>query len=536
MSVEVGGRASKLGDTYERRFATKLALQMLSGQFAWLRWEPVDANADGVDLEVQLVQAGRRGYQLKRQNASKGRWTVAELHAEKVLDYARRFLEEDPRAEFAFISSDPVIHLKDLSERARRDPESVATFLSAHVNSSVPRAEAYRDLLERWGLTDSESDHAIAFGLIKRMYFGVVLRDELAEPDLVCLAAGQLTGDPENAIAVLGKYLDDHIGQRLYPERVQAHLVERGHDPTDLAKSPRLVTSVSSLSDAFLTSLGEKLIGGSMIERAEVTDLVARLGAETPPRLVLVHGRAGCGKSAALHQLCTELRANAIPCLPLQLHVHRPAGTPYQFGTRDLGLPGSPANTLRSLAADRHAVLLLDQIDALRLTSQHSHAAWDSCVRIIAEALAVPAMTVVVACRSFDLDNDPNIQLWRDALRKKLGGSVETLTLGAFSATQVQDAIAHQGISPHELTVRTRELLRHPNTLALWCRLAKRGQPVHEFATATELMRTFVRSSKRDAAISHHVQDAEVQTVLDTLVAHMESSGSLSVAESVIAG
>ena len=52
MGVEPGGRASKLGDTYERLWAVRHALLVIEGGYRSLTWEPIGQDEIGVDIWV----------------------------------------------------------------------------------------------------------------------------------------------------------------------------------------------------------------------------------------------------------------------------------------------------------------------------------------------------------------------------------------------------------------------------------------------------------------------------------------------------
>lgn len=537
MSVEVGGRAGKLGDSFERRWAIKYALLMLAGQIRRLRWEPVGSGAAGVDLEIECSDGAIEGHQLKRQNRSDGRWTVADLDREGVLQTARAFLQRYSSGRFCFVSSDPAIHLKDIADRIGRDPESVDLFLQEHIGTNANRKKAYSALLRRWNLNpEVAGDNQEAFELLLRLRFELVDRGEGFRRELVHLAALQLTGDPEVAIAVVGQYLEDRLGQNVYPDELLAFLKSKGYSPRDISREPGLAATVAALRDRFLARLRARLIRGAVLCRGEGTKLLERVQGELPPRLVLIHGRAGCGKSAFLYQLCDRLTGLGVPCLPWQFHLNRPSGSsPYRFGRDILELPSSPAHSLEGLAAGRQAVLMLDQIDALRLTTAHSHAAWECCARIVEEALVTPSVTVVVACRTFDLENDLNIRKWRETVTQRLKEECEEVHLGDLDEASVASVTQSFGVEFSSLSPRTRRLLCHPMTLSMWCDLASRGQVTHEFGTATELRRTYLRDCRKEACTEHGVSEDEVGWVVETLVRRMEGTGKLDAPEAVVA-
>ena len=84
MGMELGGRASKLGDTYERLWAVRHALMVIDGRRQSLLWEPIGEDENGIDLWITANDGHRHGHQLKRQNRSKEYWSIADLREQGV--------------------------------------------------------------------------------------------------------------------------------------------------------------------------------------------------------------------------------------------------------------------------------------------------------------------------------------------------------------------------------------------------------------------------------------------------------------------
>jgi len=129
--MELGGRASKLGNTYERLYAIKMALHVMAGRLRSLIWEPRGDNENAIDVQVTDSDSQRINCQLKRQNQSKEIWSVAELRREGILQYARDLLERDPSATYRFVSSCGVRFLRDISEQSHRADDPVASVISS---------------------------------------------------------------------------------------------------------------------------------------------------------------------------------------------------------------------------------------------------------------------------------------------------------------------------------------------------------------------------------------------------------------------
>ena len=534
--MESGGRAAKLGNSYERRWAVHQALLVIAGRSQSLLWEPLGLDENGVDLWVTASDGHKTGYQLKRQNRSKEYWSVADLRAEGVLQYAFEQLVRDIDARYVFVSSCGVRHLRDLAEQSRRANNDATVFFRDLVCTNKDRQKSFHELLSAWGLNpDLTADRKRAFHLLQRMEFWAQERAR-CEREQVEFAAGLLLdGIPAKAVSSIGDFLDDNLGNDLHADELRAELEKRGFQFRNLAGDPSLPSAIDHLQERFDAAIADNLIAGVPIPRPEVADLATRIKGPESPRMIFVHGQAGSGKTVVVHQLFKTLRSSGVPCLPIQLHVRRPAGTPRSFAQSKLGLPASPATSLRGLAGDRHAVLLLDQLDALRLTSIHSHEAWEACAALIAEALTDPRTTVVVACRTFDLENDPNIAAWKKRFHDQSSNPAVDLTVGDLPEQAVSDLLDQHATSYASLPDRQRKLLRQPASLALWWDLASAGQTPIQFTNATQLMREVLKLRRIEAARDHSASTEDLNQVITKLVIYMESRGRLDAPESLVA-
>lgn len=70
-----------------------------------------------------------------------------------------------------------------------------------------------------------------------------------------------------------------------------------------------------------------------------------------------------------------KLKAEQVPYLALKLDKRPPEKSARQYGVDILDLPESPVLCLSQIAAGGLCVLILDQLDAIRWTSQHNRTA-----------------------------------------------------------------------------------------------------------------------------------------------------------------
>lgn len=533
--MERGGRASKLGDTYERLWAVRHALLVVEGQSQSLLWEPLGEDENGIDLWIETTDGRRIGHQLKRQNRSKEYWSIADLREEGVLQHARGQLERRTDTEYRFVSSCGVRYLRDLAEQSHRADDDPDVFYRDLVCKNKKREKGFEELMLAWDLDpEATADVTRAFRLLQRMEFLVQERSKWERKQVEFAAGLVMDGTPATAVAAIGDLLDANLGRTLHADELRRRLEKRGFPFRNLAGDPALPAAIKQLQDRFDAAIADNLIADVPIPRPETVELTTYITGSHPPRLIFVHGQAGSGKSVVVQQVFKALDAAGVPCLPIQLHVRRPEGTPRSFAQSKLGLPASPALSLRGLAGSRHAVLLLDQLDALRLTSIHSSQAWEACAAIIDEAIADPCTTVIVACRTFDLENDPNIAAWKRRLQGQPSNLAVELKIGDLPEHAVADLLDQHATKFASLPDRQRKLLRQPASLALWWNLATAGRAPSQFTNATQLMREVLKLRRIEASRDHDVSVSELNYVITQLVNFMESQGRLDAPESLV--
>lgn len=530
MGIEGGGRAAALGHLYERRYAVRLALYVVQGRCACMHWQPAGPDEPGVDIWTDDKNGRRTYYQLKRQNRDKTHWSISDL--KDVLRAAKAQLERRPGSRFIFVSTIPVQYLRTLAEQSERSNDDVDQFTKDVIGGDSAH-KGWADLLQVWGLNPaSGSDLARAFRLLQRLEFetfeahGHRTNSEF-EAELI------FSGTPSGTVKALGGLLEATVGNTIHADELLSALRKEGIQRRDLSDDPNVAAAIQRLQDAFFDGATAELIGGEAIERDEIDAVAAMIHADRPPGLVLLHGSHGCGKTIALCQIAERLRTSGTPFLPIQLHIKRPEAVPHTYGREVLGLPGSPVHSLRAVAAGRHAVLILDQLDALRQTSQHSEAVWEHCKEVIEDAKRDANMTVLIACRTFDMQNDPQIKAWRKGERPG-GDSVREIELGLLPPEKVSAVLARRNMDSSRLLQRQRDLLARPSTLAIWEQLCANGVAPDSFASEHELLDKLRESSFDRACREHDLARDAVVSAVGELVACMTKTGRTAVRASLL--
>lgn len=525
MGFEPGGRADKLGNRYEGRWLAKQLLRLLDEEIQAVTVEAVGEDEDGVDLWVVLKDGRRQAQQCKARNADRESWSVSELRTRGILARLRSQLDRAPDVEYVLVSAIGATNLRDICDSARNSPGPDQFFASQVFSGGKARRGEVEQFCRALDLDwTTEHDRRIAHDYLRRTRFEHQGDDDNSWRDLLTRARHLLTGQPESVVAALCAYAEnrDQLGRAIYADALWKYLESQDVYARKLAHDGRISAAIERLQREFDLSIRPLLIGGSLIHRDE-TDRCAEAIKSEP--VVVVHGGAGCGKSGVLFELIGKLRGGNTPFLALRLDRRVPRRTAAQYGD-DIGLPESPVHCLVALAGERQSVLVLDQLDAIRWTSTHSAEAMDVCRELLDEARSFRRqgkdIKVVLACRTFDLQNDPQI-------RGLVGDRQAKVEVGPLSEGLVRSIV---GPSYAELGARQRKVLANVQNLSMWTEMWKE-EATPSFHSATELMKRFWAFRQRQIE-NEGIASADTQALLERLVRWMDERGAVSAPDRVV--
>lgn len=510
-----GGPADKAGNSYERRWTVFAMLDVLSGDAQALRIEvPGD---EGVGSEFRLTVGGvAEWHQAKRQRAA-GAWTLNTLISEGVLSPWQAALGRGERC--AFVCSTGADELRELADRAS-GAESWAEFDSAFLSSNKQRA-GFERLRRAWpNMTDQ-----MIFAALKRVTVRSIGEPELADwinDRLRTLVTG---AEPLTTAAVLAQLVDDSVHYELTATDVWGHLARHGVTPRALDRDALVVERVADSADAFFARLRPLYIGGSELNRPEADTALRSL--EVGRRTILAGG-AGSGKSVVAAQVAATARQRSWPVLVVSADRLPDATTTTQLG-KELGYPDSPATVLAGVAAGDNALLVIDQLDALSVTSGRHPERLGLVSDLLREARSHPKLRVLLACRQFDIDNDR-------ALRAAAHDDDTTIVpVSALDREQLRQVLTAAGL-PANVPDALVPLLAVPLHLALYVGLALGGATdLATVRTLTQLYDRFWDLKRAACRIARSGVD-EWQPVIERLVQRMNDRQELSVPEPVVDG
>ncbi|MGV9364997.1 hypothetical protein [Amycolatopsis sp. NPDC003731] len=199
--------------------------------------------------------------------------------------------------------------------------------------------------------------------------------------------------------------------------------------------------------------------------------LVDRLNAEDGRPVVVMHGRAGSGKSTvaaeAVKQLTDAGWAAAVLRMDAIDSVCRSAAALGEAAE----LRSSPVDVLGSVADGGQAVLVIDQLDAVSTYSGRMPDSFEAVAEVVEQAGMRGRVKVVLVVRTADLSADPRM---RSLLADE--DEVEQVEVGHLDAAAVQAALTTFNVEANSLAPETLDLLRVPLHLAVFFRLEARSR------------------------------------------------------------
>lgn len=512
-----GGGADKAGNRYEALWTVRCLLQILKGEAQNITLELLGNEWQGVEFKLETNNTFEY-HQVKRQNGSDGRWTIADLAGKSVLSTAKSVISSDDSVIFKFISQDSVANLPELNHRASEtgsyDKFKVAINPKDHT-------EAFNKFVDYWAVPEEQ-----AFGYLSRFYCETISENQLRE-FIKAIAATLIEGNIEAIIATLRVYCETHLHQSLTSTSIWTYLRGAGFKPIAWGQDDNVLLNIERRNDTYAQSGKNLLINKAVISRTEIVQSI-QTSLNNGCKHIAIIGDAGSGKSVVLQSVFTICRTEAKPVFGFRLDRVNATQSPRELG-QQLGLPDSPVYILAQIANTAPCILFIDQLDAVSLTSGR-HPDFFNCIEdIIQQAQAFPNMQLIFGCRAFDLKHDHR---FRQLFEKKDEKQAQTINVTHLAKEQVDAALLQAGFEPNRLTLKQQALLRLPLHLAIFIE-SFAPEDTYSFTAPHQLYEKFAMRKKAD------IQERTNKTIawaviLDTLAQAMSERQELSAPKLVL--
>ncbi|MDC0750002.1 NACHT domain-containing protein [Polyangium mundeleinium] len=523
----VGGGADKLGNEYENLWTIDQLLLLVTGEASALRVEPLDRwESQGIEFQVKRHDGTVEHWSSKRQRADAAGWTLDKLtkletNGRSILGDLQQHIERAPENRGVFVSALAAPKLSELCSFSHDE-----TVFKARLRQSAELDGDFR----RYVLgTLCNGDEGRALQFLRSIRIRTI--DESTLEDRVDFAVRTLFyhvgGQPTSPVAIrghLGKFLRSRIHQWIEQPQLLSELEQHEIRRREWAVDNAVTGRIADSCDSYTGQVQAGFINGVFLDLQN--DAILSDSSSALARKVLVVADAGGGKSCALAAAVQQLRRKNIPVLAVRFD-QLPDGilSTTELGRR-LGFPESPAVVLAGVAHGGSCWLVVDQLDAISMASGRRTELWSVFDALRREAERFPRMSILVACRAFDLEHDHRI---RSLLSER--GGFKKVSLKLLTSTQIDDALHAAGMETARLATKMKELLALP--LHLWMYLTLSPESRTLISGKDELFDRFWKEKER--RVTQRVgRKVEWTAVIDTLSEWLSNNQQLSAPPEVL--
>jgi hypothetical protein len=293
--------------------------------------------------------------------------------------------------------------------------------------------------------------------------------------ELVAVARGQY---PTNAR--LAEASDLYLlTRRQGTAQTEGRLPDVGADTATPEPDRGTILTTFAAASATLLNWPTTLDDGRWIERPELRQMSASLGAGRGATRTLLLGPPGSGKSALLAR-CGQSASDHGAAAVLAIKADR---LPAAVNSRSelasyLRLPADADTCVRIIARDQPVLLLLDQLDALAELLDLRSERLNVLLELMESLRDVENVHVVASCRTFDRQYDTCLS----------AVAATEVHLQLPSWEQVAQVLAEHKIDASGWPVEFRELLRTPQHLRVFLRRLRDGQEARVFDSYQQML------------------------------------------------
>ena len=466
MAYQGGGRTDKAGNKYETNYFIYQLLKVINEEIYSAKLEPSGEDEIGTDILIVNKDETREAQQCKGRNKNNDKWTLSALKQYNILKNWKIQLERDTINSVSLVSPISYILLEDFINMANTS-ENAKDFYDNHILKDKQYQKFYQEYCEGMELNASnEKDLIKSFDYLKRTYY-----HQIPDTDLKNIIMEKITdlfcNDKEIVYnALLNFVINKEIwGKTIDLVEIKKYINNNNIKLKNLAFDDKIAPKIDELNKEFDSFFIP--INNQMIEREEYKKCKKIINEGGS---IIISGKAGYGKSGVVQLIVEECKDNNIPYIAIKLDKRVPENNTIEWG-KHLGFPTSISYCLDSISKDRNAVIILDQLDALRWTQANSINALLVCRELINEIENINInrknkISIIFVCRSYDLKYDNNIKsLFKD--KENIWNKIQ---IDKFSEDVVKQVVGKQYENNSK---KLNELLEIPSNLFIWTHLDK---------------------------------------------------------------
>ncbi len=263
----------------------------------------------------------------------------------------------------------------------------------------------------------------------------------------------------------------------------------------------------------------------SHLERPQTSEIINWIDASLPrdeKGIALLVGDAGAGKSVIMRDVLRELEARKTPVLGIKADQY--CVETIEILEKRLHLNESIEAMAKALGqTNERVVVLIDQIDALSQSLSARREYLETFTRLVSLLSEIPAVRIVISCRTYDLQNDHDFSFYR---RQK------KFQVDRLSVEQVKSVLQRLSTEIPKLSADLLELLRTPLHLDVFCRIYRPDLPFERIKVLRDLYEEFwfQRVVEIKTPAERTVATERISTLIFQLVRTMYDRQNLAVA------
>ena len=474
------GKRSSVGDEYQLCVALHWLIRLLEDNTI----QSIQVNSTGlpgedssvtVDDIVVLYKNGHACFiQAKKNQTNHKAWSFSDQELKDELCKARDQLESRANSKVKFYSRSPFGAFASLVENCGYFPE----YSAFHREADQNQIKSLKDLAKILGRTEEAT-----YSIVNKISFGPHHGFEEWD-DQNKLYLDRIVPRSNLAMPILERYLESHetnlrgTKHTLSRSDVLAKLAEKGISPTPKRTEAEILAAFKQASSIGRSWL--RTIDGKPIPRSELPKLIELI--EQGSRSILLTDRPGSGKTCLLLDLVDYIerdKESAWGLLFIKGDHFTNAESEHNLAVN--GLPEDIVGQCARLTEFRRTVVIIDSLDSLSLSRQHD--ALKVFLRIMDRLEKIEEVTIITACRNFDLEYDPLLRgrSWQHKV------NLQPLDLEA----EVKPFLINWNVDISNITPELRVLLQIPQNLRIYEKLAKLDVPLQP-ASAYELYNSFL--------------------------------------------
>lgn len=369
MPYEIGGRADKSGNRYEFRWVVYQILRILEEKINAILLEAVGNDEKGIDVWVRKNDGTKEGQQCKGRNGSKETWDYPSIRDKNIIKTWKYQLDSDEFKTVSLVSPLSFTLLEDLIDRSNNNNGNASDFYSGQILTSGKEFQKFFNNFSNEMNLDKEKE----VDLVKLVtYLRRISYHQYPDSTLKELIFDKirylLIGDEIEIYNSLVSWVADGniLGKEINYIKVKEFLDNNNIQLRNLTLDKRIQPQIDELNDEYEQRF--PMIRNNLIIRKEFFECrkMIELGESS-----VIYGKAGRGKSGCTIDLVNYCKSKKIPYLAIKLDNHVPSRNAEEWA-KEIGLPGSIPDCIDSISMNQRAVIILDQLDALRWTQNHS--------------------------------------------------------------------------------------------------------------------------------------------------------------------